>query len=185
MLRSHRFACISAGLTAAWLMVAACSEAGTVTAPLPDGISPTQSPFPSRPNRSNRDLLMLPGALNPAYQLDDNGVIPNGVSQGDAETPIDQGLAGTQVASDAGPAAEPAPSAPSPDNAAQTPTETPPETTPPETTTPEEPPVDEPSSEPPANEGDEFNDPTPITPSAGCDLGDPEPPHGMASLMIR
>jgi hypothetical protein len=35
--------------------------------------------------------------------------------------------------------------------------------------------VDEPS----ADEGDEFNDPTPITPSAGCDLGDPEPPRGM------
>ena len=174
MLRSHRFACISAGLAAGWLAVAACSETGT--GPLPDGTAPNQSRFPDRPN-PNRDVLVLPGALNPAHQIDDNGVILNGASQGDTETPIEQEMPGAQVTSDAGPAADPAP-------VETPPSETPPETTPPEMTPPEDPPLDETPSEPPS-EGDEFNDPTPVTPSAGCDLADPEPPRGVASLMIR
>jgi hypothetical protein len=74
-------------------------------------------------------------------------------------------------------AAEPVPQTPSHPS--------PSEATPPETTPPETPPAQEIPSEPPANEGDELNDPTPITPSAGCDRGDAEPPRGMASLMIR
>src|SRR4051812_26313925 len=100
MLRSRHFACVSAGLAAGWLaagwlLVAACSETGSATAPLPDGTSPTQSPFPNRPNR---DVLLLPGALNPAYQIDDNGVMSNGASQGDDETPPDEAVAGAEAA---------------------------------------------------------------------------------------
>jgi hypothetical protein len=111
MLRSHRFAGGCAGLTgcglaagwlaAGWLLVASCSEAGTASAPSPDSISPTRSPFPNLPNR---DLRMQPGALNPAYQVDENGVLLTGPSQGDAEAPLDSGQAGAEAASDAGPA---------------------------------------------------------------------------------
>lgn len=178
MLRSHRLVCVSAGVAAGWLAVAACSETGTAAPSLSDSTSPTL--FPSL-NRPNRDLRM-PGAPNPAYQIDDNGVIPNGASQGDAETPLDEGTAGAEAAGDAGPGPAPAAGELTPDDAVSP---TPTDTAPPETTPPAEPPAEQTPSEPPANEGDEFNDPTPITPSAGCDLADPEPPRGMASLMVR
>lgn len=186
MLRSHRFArraglircgLAAGGLAMGGLWIAACSEAGTAAAPSPDSISPRRSPLPNLPNR---DLRTPPGALNPAYQVDENGVLLTGPSRGDADTTgapgAGMGVDGMEVASDAGPDPAPDAGARTTDAGSPNPTDrAPPATTPAETT----------PREPPANEGDELNDPTPITPSAGCDRGDPEPPSGMASLLIR
>jgi poly(3-hydroxybutyrate) depolymerase len=167
MLRFHRFTSGCAGLAAGSLLIIACSEAGTANAPLSDS---TTLPYPSRPNP---DQLTPPSAPSAAYQIDENGVILNVPRQDDAETRVDRGVAGMETVSDAGPDAAPAAGELTPDAGAQTLTELPaPATTPP-------------PSEPPTNQGDEFNDPTPITASAGCDRGDPEPPSGMASLIIR
>ncbi len=176
MLRFHRSPCgcaklaagsLAAGtLAAGTLLVIACSEAGTAHAPLSDS---TTLPYPSRPSPDQRTPASAPG---PAYSIDENGVILNGPRLGDAEAPPAP-LDGVETESDAGPDAAPAAGELTPDAGSQTLTElAPPAATPP-------------PGEPPTNEGDEFNDPTPITPSAGCDRGDPEPPSGMASLMIR
>ena len=188
MQRSHRFACVSAGILGSWLAIAGCSEAGTAVPPESDSTSPRLFPFANRPDR---DLRMPPGLLNPGYQVDGDGVIPNGTPPS-AETPVDGAASGAELASDAGTAAEPPAGEMPPDNGPPTtpadtapPLGAPAETSAPEEPATEEPATEEPASEPLANEGDEFNDPTPITPSAGCDLGDAEPPSGLASLMIR
>ena len=82
MQRPHRVFARAAGAAAGWLLLAACSEAGTATQPLPNSASPALLPAPNGPNS---DLRMSPAVLNPAYQIDDNGVVPNGISGRDSE----------------------------------------------------------------------------------------------------
>jgi polyhydroxybutyrate depolymerase len=179
MPRSQRFIRVSVALAAGWWAIAACSETGTASPSLPDRTAPPLYPGPNPPNQ---DLRMPPATIDPAYRVDDNGVIPNGVSE--EETPPDVGAGAAPTASDAGPAVDPA--AGEQTTGDGTPVETlPPAVAPPETAPPETPPDTLPAPETPTHEGDEFNDPTPITPSAGCERADPEPPRGLASLMIR